>query len=162
MAATSIYLETRANYESTTGHALSILHMLTNANFRSLFLWVKEEMKNKRVNMDYEVIESVPTEFRMFLLDQMHRLGEIYNMKRMQIPETKRPEEFSPNQWIAKIRSMFGVSNGHAFMKQALVDSLGGFQYGWEQENRAYGNFPDGKEKICPVDHVSLTNPKQN
>jgi hypothetical protein len=161
MAATAIYLETHASYESTTRHADSIIHLLTNANFRSLFLWVKEEIKNKRDNMDYEVIESVPSEFRIYLLDQMTRLGEIFNIRRLEAPANRRPKEFSMPQWLAKIRSMFGVSNGHAYLKQAMVDSLGS-DYGWDHENLAYGKFPDGKEKMSPVDHVLFEARKSN
>jgi hypothetical protein len=35
------------------------------------------------------------------------------------------------------------------------VDNLGGgFKYDWAQESLVYGKFPDGKEKLSPVDHV--------
>jgi hypothetical protein len=153
MAAVSIYLEQRANYENTNKHADSVLRLLTNASFRSLFLWIKEEQKNKRTLMDYSVIESVPLEFRMFLLDQMSRLGDIFDVKRLEKPKNERPAKFHQHDWLAKVRSMFGLANGHAYLKQVMVDKLG-HQYGWEEENAFYGMLPDGRDKKCPVDQI--------
>ena len=153
MAATAIYLEAKANYENTTKHADSVLRLLTNASFRSLFLWIKEEQKNRRTHMDYTVIESVPKEFRMFLLDNMSRLGAIYDVKRFEKTKKERPPKFNNHDWLGKIRSMFGLANGHAYLKQVMVDKLGR-QYGWEEENAFYGKYPDGMDKICPVDRI--------
>jgi hypothetical protein len=140
MAATKIYLESYANYDTTIKHAESIIRLLVNANFRSLFLWVKEELKNRRNNMDYTVIESVPIEFRVFILDHMNDLAKIFNIKRMEKSREERPPKFDQNQWLHKVRSMFGVSNGHAYRKQVMVDELGQ-NYGWKEENEAYGNI---------------------
>ena len=88
--------------------------------------------------MDYTVIESVPVEFRVFLLDHMVRLGKIFNMKKLEKSKGQGPQEFDPQQWLHKVRSMFGVSNGHAYRKQVMVDQLGR-DYGWKEENDAYG-----------------------
>ena len=153
MAAVSIYLEQRANYENTNKHADSVLRLLTNASFRSLFLWIKEEQKNKRTLMDYSVIESVPLEFRMFLLDQMSRLGDIFDVKRLEKPKKERPAKFNQHDWLAKIRSMFGLANGHAYLKQVMVDKLGD-KYGWAEEDAFYGKLPDGSDKKSPVDQI--------
>ena len=106
--------------------------------------------------MDYTVIESVPMEFRMFLLDNMSRLGAIYNVRRMDRPVKDRPPEFDQHQWIGKIRSMFGLANGHAYLKQVMVDQLG-HNYGWDEEESFYGKLPDGKDKICPVDRINCS-----
>jgi hypothetical protein len=121
MAALSIHLEEHANYDSTLKHAESVMRLLTNANFRSLFMWLKEEQKNKRDNMDYDVIESVPVQLRVYIMDQTDRLGEIYNIRRMEISARNRPEPFNKDRWLGKVRSTFGVSNGHAYLKQAMV-----------------------------------------
>ena len=121
MTALSVHLENHANYESSIKHADSVMRLLTNASFRSLFLWKKEDVKNKRENMNYEVIESVPTELRMYILEQMATLEHIYERRRRSIPEPNRPPSFDQSQWIGKVRSMFGISNGHAYLKQAMV-----------------------------------------
>ena len=91
MAALAIHLETAANYESTIRHADSTLRLLTNANFRSLFLWDKTEQKNKREKMSYTVIESVPMVFKVYIMDQMTRLHENFNIKRKEFPAGRRP-----------------------------------------------------------------------
>ena len=80
--------------------------------------------------------------------------GAIYNVKRKNYPPGRRPAPFCQQQWLGKIRSMFGIANGHAYLKQAMVDQLGGHNYGWDEENLAYGMFPDGRHMISPVDHV--------
>ena len=121
MAATAVYLEQKANYENPTKHADSVLRLLTNASFRSLFMWIKEDQRNKRNHMDYTVIESLPVQFRMFLLDNMSRLGEVYDLKRLEKPKKERPPKFNNHDWLGKIRSMFGLANGHAYLKQVMV-----------------------------------------
>ena len=121
MAALAIHLEQNTSYESTVKNADSFMRLLTNASFRSLFLWDKSEQKNKRTNMNYDVIETIPIELKMYIFDQMTRLREIFNVKRLEISEDKRPQEFCQQQWLAKIRAMFGVANGHAYLKQAMV-----------------------------------------
>ena len=74
--------------------------------------------------MSYDVIESVPMEFRVFLLDTMSRLKDIYEIKRQEVPESQRAQEFTRQLWLGKVRAMFGVSNGHAYLKQAMVSPL--------------------------------------
>ena len=121
MAALAIHIENNASYESSIKNADTMMKILTNASFRSLFLWNKDEHKNKREEMDYEPIQSLPMEFRMFILDQMTRQEEIYKIKRRSAPKGSVPAPFSQQAWLAKVRSLFGIANGHAYLKQVMV-----------------------------------------
>ena len=73
MAAISVFISDNVSYANTVKHAESFMSILSNANFRSLFLWIKEETKNRREGMDYTVIESVPIEMRVYIEDERRR-----------------------------------------------------------------------------------------
>lgn len=73
----SIMLEDGCDYDSTTKHAISFTRILFNNNFRSLYVWRKSEITNRRPDMNYDLIYSLPAEVRTWVRITLN-LPEIY------------------------------------------------------------------------------------
>ena len=67
MSLASIMLEDGCEYDSTTKHAISFVRILFNNNFRSIHVWRKSEITNRRPEMHYDVIFSLPAEVRTWV-----------------------------------------------------------------------------------------------
>ena len=67
MAAVSEVLLMNCDFTSMTKHAISFCRNLFNANFRSIYVWKKEDISNRKDNMTYEVVQSLPAEVRTWI-----------------------------------------------------------------------------------------------
>lgn len=71
--------------------------------------------------MCYDVVESLPEEFRTFIEDQRRVLAEVYNRKIRDIPIKKRPNEMNLAAWTRHVRAMFAKGCGKAYFKACEV-----------------------------------------
>lgn len=72
MSMASIMLEDGCDYESTNKHAISFVRILFNNEFRSIHVWRKSEITNRRPEMHYDVIYSLPADVRTWVRKKLH------------------------------------------------------------------------------------------
>jgi hypothetical protein len=79
IARMSEFLMRNVSFASTTKHAETFMSLLTTNNFRSLFLWSKDETGRRQTCLNYDVIESLPKDLKMFIEEERKRHEEEFN-----------------------------------------------------------------------------------
>jgi hypothetical protein len=97
------------------------MSILTNANFRSLYVWSLEEAKHRRPGMNYGAIQSLPVEMRTFIEDERRRHASHFDIKILEFPPEERPPKFNPQLWMRIVRRSFSRAIAQAFKKAQEV-----------------------------------------
>ena len=123
MAAATEYLLANAEFKNTEKHAQSFAKLITNANFRSIFTWRKEEISNKRENFDYDFLQSFPEELRTFICRERARHVRYFAVEFATCAPRKKPIKYDGVKWMQKFRRMFTASTTEAHNKANYVSS---------------------------------------
>ena len=136
----SDFLLGNVSFASTTKHAESFMTILTTNNFRSLFLWNKDESGRRQTCLNYDVIESLPKELKIFIEEERRRHQEEFNKK-------ERKKSFNPQLWMRTIRKIFCNSVAEAFKKALEVERLGK-NFPWSEETERYGLLQNSMNRL--------------
>ena len=73
MAAIHKYLLETVSFKNTGKHATTFCKALFTANLRGLYCWRKEDLNNKRKDMCYDVLMSLPDVVRTWIIEERAR-----------------------------------------------------------------------------------------
>ena len=127
MAAMHKYLVANCTFKDSGSHAGDFGRLMFNSNYRSLHCWRKEDRSNKRKDMVYTAVESLPVVIRTWILEERLRHIPYFEHKWAYGKEgkrRKRPHTFNAVKWLRSFRKLFTVSTGEAFKKQRTVKQL--------------------------------------
>jgi hypothetical protein len=145
----SSFIENEISSASTVKNAESFITLLTNANFRSLFLWTKGKSDTKNAKINYDVIEPVPKVFREFVENQRIVQEANFNLKNLD-----HPQEFNPQLWMRTIRKSFRNAVDLAYRKALEVEKLGN-KFPWHLEIAVYGNLQQSMNRLSDLEKES-------
>ena len=121
MAAVSEYLFGNVDFSSVNKHAVSFSKLLFNANFRSIHCWRKEEITNKREDMDYDVIRSLPEEVRTWICRERAKHIRHFALEVCTDEPREKPVKYNATIWMDKFRKMFTTARGELYKKTLKV-----------------------------------------
>ena len=117
MAAATEYLLANADFKNTEKHAQSFSKLITNANFRSIFTWCKEEMLNRRKGMVYGAITSLPEEMKVWIGEERARHIRHFQVEVATLAEKAIPSQYDGTEWMARFRKTFTESSSELYNK---------------------------------------------
>jgi len=121
MAAVSEVLLMNCDFSSTTKHAISFCKILFNANYRSLIVWKKEDISNRKENFTYEVITSLPAEVRTWIGQERARHIRFFGLEVATCEPREKSVKYDPVAWISRFRKMFTNSGSELHAKTIQV-----------------------------------------
>ena len=124
MAAVSEVLLMNCDFTSTTKHAISFCRNLFNANFRSIYVWKKEDISNRKDNMTYEVVQSLPAEVRTWIGQDRARHIRFFGAEVATCETREKAVKYDPVAWITRFRKMFTASSSELHAKTIKVRNL--------------------------------------
>jgi hypothetical protein len=154
IARMSEFLMRNVSFASTTKHAETFMTLLTTNNFRSLFLWSKDETGRRQTCLNYDVIESLPKDLKMFIEEERKRHEEEFN-------KYPRKKSFNPQLWMRTIRKIFCNSVAEAFKKALEVERLGR-DYPWSDEIERYGLLQNSMNRLSDCEEYDSEDLPEN
>ena len=121
MAAASEYLLANSVFHDTEKHAQTFARLITNANYRSIHTWRMEELLNRRKDMDYGAISSLPTELRVWIGEERARHIRHFQVEIATLEERAIPVVYNGGVWMTRFRKMFTQASSKLFSKQLWV-----------------------------------------
>ena len=121
MAAVSETLLLNADFRSVTQHCTSFVRLLTTANFRCLYTWDKENMKNKSPDTNYGGLMTLPKELRMFVAQERAKHIRHFALEVATDEPRDKPVRYNATIWMDRFRKMFTLARGELLKKTLKV-----------------------------------------
>ena len=124
MAAATEYLLANSDFKNSEKHAQQFCKLLTNSNFRSIFTWCKEEILNRRKDMVYGGITSLPEEMKVWIGEERGRHIRHFQVEVATLDDRAIPVAYDPVVWMARFRKMFTESSSELYNKTLWVSII--------------------------------------
>ena len=121
MAAASELLLMNCDFSSTTKHVMSFCRSLFNANLRSIFVWKKEDISNRREDMNYAIVHSLPTEVRTWIGQERAWHIRFFAVEVATCEPREKAVKYNGPEWMSRFRKMFTSSSGELHAKTIKV-----------------------------------------
>ena len=124
MAAAAELLLTDCDFSDNAKHAQSFCKAICNANFRCLFVWAKEDIKNKK-DSNYDGLLDVPQEAKTWIAQERAKHIRYFSVQ-VATEEPRHPAaRYDGIKWMKRFRKCFTDSAGELFKKTLMVRVIG-------------------------------------
>lgn len=118
MAGARRWILERVDWSSVTKHATSFCKALFNANYRSIKVFKKQDIANKRKNMEYAAIQPLAHELREFAMEERAFHAALFEKKSESLGTLV---SYDHDAWMTTFRRMFTTATIDAYNKQYWV-----------------------------------------
>ena len=120
MAAAAELLLTDCDFTNYSKHAQSFCKIITNANFRSLYIWSKKDILNKK-DANYDGLLNLPQEAKTWIAQERAKHIRYFAVQvATEEPRTPAPR-YDGVKWMQRFRKMFTDSAGLLWTKSLAV-----------------------------------------
>ena len=121
MTAIHNYLIENCRFTDTGKHAVDFCKLMFTANLRGLYCWRKEDLNNKRKDMHYDVIMSLPDVVRTWICEERARHIPYFSMKPGSRKRKSKRSRYNATEWMRRFRKLFTLATAELFKKQKKV-----------------------------------------
>ena len=120
MAAASELLLTDCDFSSVSKHAQSFCKIITNANFRSLFVWCKKEILNKK-DANYDGLLNLDQEAKTWIAQERAKHIRYFAVQVATDEPRSTIVRYEGKDWMIRFRKMLTESAGQLWKKSLAV-----------------------------------------